>query len=73
MKIQECPDCSSSDLTIDKGELVCKKCGIIIESNRFEEKHYHQPQMTNLRSLKEVDKHADVFLARKKEKRVEKA
>ena len=66
MKVQICPECSSTDLAVDsKAELLCRKSGIVIESNRFEEKQYHKPQRTNLRSTKETDKHADIFLARK--------
>ena len=32
-KIKKCPECSSTSLNIDKdrGELVCKKCGLVIE------------------------------------------
>ncbi len=73
MKVQICPECSSTDLAVDsKAELLCRKCGIVIESNRFEEKQYHLPQRTNLRSTKETDKYANVFLARKSQQRDDK-
>ena len=70
MRVQICPECSSTDLAVDsKAELLCRKCGIVIESNRFEENQYHKPQRTNLRSVKDADKYADVFLARKNRQR----
>jgi predicted Zn-ribbon and HTH transcriptional regulator len=28
---RRCPECKSEDLEFGKGELVCKKCGLVIE------------------------------------------
>jgi len=30
-KVARCPDCKSTDLDFVEGELVCKKCGLVIE------------------------------------------
>lgn len=30
-KAKRCPDCNSTDLEYVKGELICKKCGLVIE------------------------------------------
>lgn len=28
---RKCPECGSKNLEYDKGELICKKCGLVIE------------------------------------------
>jgi ribosomal protein S27AE len=35
LKLEEkqrlCPDCGSEDIVFDKGELYCKKCGLVLD------------------------------------------
>jgi len=30
-KVRKCPDCGSEDIDYVKGELYCKKCGLVID------------------------------------------
>ena len=30
-KIKTCPDCGSKQIGFDKGEIFCKKCGLVID------------------------------------------
>ena len=30
-KVKKCPECGSSDVENQHGEIICKKCGLVIE------------------------------------------